>query len=346
MTRTKSILRNCPFFLIAVILGTACVAQAEVIRLKSGEVIEGAIVARDNDAVKIDPGLGIPLTYYWDEIERIGGEPLSAAPVSPPPAEPEPGPESVTEPEAVSNGMQKPDPLDTAPPIPTKQPPPAPPTTNTTMPVALRQTQRPVPSSSSAEMSLYAQSSSAQPILRHRTDKEEYLKEQFERSRAIQRQRIETIVQSVGEPFAEAWEQFLESRPTLKKLVSQKGKEFAIAVLLVVYVLMCLPLMLVARRLECPALMAWIPVFQLFLVLRMADRPLWWFIFFFIPLVNILIYGMLWMTIARRLQQPALLGVIMLIPVVKYLLLWYFALFPLRVSLAEEPVIQKGIQFK
>lgn len=48
------------------------VSFAETITLKSGNVVEGTIVERTDDFIKVDRGVGITVTYYLDEIESIG----------------------------------------------------------------------------------------------------------------------------------------------------------------------------------------------------------------------------------------------------------------------------------
>src|SRR5262245_26877392 len=41
--------------------------------------------------------------------------------------------------------------------------------------------------------------------------------------------------------------------------------------------------------------LAWIPIANIFLMLSVAKKPMWWFILFLIPLVNIAIAIMTWM---------------------------------------------------
>jgi len=47
---------------------------AETITLKSSKVIEGKIIERTDDSIKIDAGTGVEITYYLDEIETISGK--------------------------------------------------------------------------------------------------------------------------------------------------------------------------------------------------------------------------------------------------------------------------------
>jgi hypothetical protein len=59
--------------------------------------------------------------------------------------------------------------------------------------------------------------------------------------------------------------------------------------------------------------LAWIPVVNTFLLLQIAQKPLWWFILLFIPLVNIAIIIMVWIAAAKRLGHSTLTGVLVAI---------------------------------
>lgn len=49
------------------------IAFAEVIKLKNGETVKGKILERTEDTIKVDPGIGVSVSYYLDEIESIDG---------------------------------------------------------------------------------------------------------------------------------------------------------------------------------------------------------------------------------------------------------------------------------
>lgn len=49
-------------------------ALAETIMLKSGKVIDGKIVQRNEDEIKVDIGVGVNITYFLDDIESIDGK--------------------------------------------------------------------------------------------------------------------------------------------------------------------------------------------------------------------------------------------------------------------------------
>lgn len=61
---------------------------AETIVLKSGKTVEGKIIEKTDKYVKIDSE-GVPLTYYYDEIEKIEGAQVTVAELPAPQALPE-----------------------------------------------------------------------------------------------------------------------------------------------------------------------------------------------------------------------------------------------------------------
>lgn len=59
--------------LIFILLFISSLTFAETITLKSGKTIEGKIVEKTDKYIKVDIGVGMPITYFLDEIENIGG---------------------------------------------------------------------------------------------------------------------------------------------------------------------------------------------------------------------------------------------------------------------------------
>ncbi len=53
------------------VMTCATSAAADRIFLKSGKIIKGDIVSVQDDYVRIETGIGIPLTYFKDQIERL-----------------------------------------------------------------------------------------------------------------------------------------------------------------------------------------------------------------------------------------------------------------------------------
>lgn len=56
-------------------------AFAETIMLKSGEVIEGKIIEKKDDAITVDFE-GVPITYFYEDIDNIDGVKATGSPVT------------------------------------------------------------------------------------------------------------------------------------------------------------------------------------------------------------------------------------------------------------------------
>lgn len=101
---------------------------------------------------------------------------------------------------------------------------------------------------------------------------------------------------------------------------------FLLIIFLIVYVYMALCLMKMAKKTDTPdGWLAWIPILNIVLMLRIAKKPLWWIILFFIPLVNIVFVILVWIEIAKALGKPEWLGVLMIIPIANLIVSGYLA---------------------
>lgn len=99
---------------------------------------------------------------------------------------------------------------------------------------------------------------------------------------------------------------------------------FVISLVVYLYFAWCLYTM--AKKTSTPyAWMAWIPVLNIFLFVKVAGKSYWWIILLLIPLVNIVAMILLYMSIAERLRHPSWLGVLMIIPVVNLVIPGYLA---------------------
>ena len=97
-----------------------------------------------------------------------------------------------------------------------------------------------------------------------------------------------------------------------------------LAVALYIWSAFCL--YLIARKIDMwGAWFAWVPVLNLILICRAADKPDWWVFLFLVPLVNIVIYVDIWMTIAEECNRPPWVGVFMIIPGVNFIVLGILA---------------------
>lgn len=60
-----------------------------------------------------------------------------------------------------------------------------------------------------------------------------------------------------------------------------------------------------------------IPIANIFLMLKIAGKPMWWFVLMLIPIVNFVISIIVWMAICERLGRPGWWGILIaLVPVV------------------------------
>ena len=63
--------------------------------------------------------------------------------------------------------------------------------------------------------------------------------------------------------------------------------------------------------------MAWfafIPILNTVLLIKMADKPMWWFLLLLVPIVNVIAFFILWMEAAKACSQSPAWGFLMLIP--------------------------------
>ena len=80
-------------------------------------------------------------------------------------------------------------------------------------------------------------------------------------------------------------------------------------------------LMVLAKKTNTPAAwLAWIPVVNYFLMLMIAEKPVWWSVLTIVPIGNLIILVVTWMAIADIRGQPSWLGVLIVVPVGKLVL--------------------------
>jgi hypothetical protein len=70
---------------------------------------------------------------------------------------------------------------------------------------------------------------------------------------------------------------------------------------------------------------AFVPILNLILLIQIADKPIWWVLLCFIPLVNIVMAVLIWMGVAEARGKPAWMGILMLIPGVNLIVVGYLA---------------------
>jgi Family of unknown function (DUF5684) len=92
------------------------------------------------------------------------------------------------------------------------------------------------------------------------------------------------------------------------------------------YVYMALALTTIATKTNTPnGWLAWIPIVNLILMLNIARKPVWWFILCLIPLVDIVIFIIVWMAIAEARHKPNWWGIFMIVPLLNFIVPGYLA---------------------
>jgi hypothetical protein len=101
---------------------------------------------------------------------------------------------------------------------------------------------------------------------------------------------------------------------------------FLIILGLAFYAYLSLAVQTIARKTDTQNdWLAWIPIANLFLMLSIAKKPLWWFLLLLIPIANIVVIILIWMGIAEARGKPSWWGLLMLIPVVSLIVPGYLA---------------------
>lgn len=80
------------------------------------------------------------------------------------------------------------------------------------------------------------------------------------------------------------------------------------------------------------AWLAWVPIANLFLLVRMADLSLLWLLILFAPLIPfigqiavVVFFGFVWYRIATFMDKPGWLGILCIIPLVNLIIIGYLA---------------------
>jgi hypothetical protein len=108
------------------------------------------------------------------------------------------------------------------------------------------------------------------------------------------------------------------------------------ATLAIVYLLWCACLKLICVNAGSkPGLMIWLPVLQMFPLLRAAKMSAWWFVAFLIPLVGVVAHIVWCVKISRACGKGTLVALLLILPVTNLLAFLYLAIS--RGTSASEP---------
>lgn len=98
--------------------------------------------------------------------------------------------------------------------------------------------------------------------------------------------------------------------------------DWGVSIVVYLYFAACLHIM--AHKSGTPnGWFAWIPILNLYLMCEIGDKPAWWLLLFFIPIVNILAWIVVWMGIAETMNKSEWVGILMVFPIVNLFVLAY-----------------------
>jgi len=117
-----------------------------------------------------------------------------------------------------------------------------------------------------------------------------------------------------------------DSSKALPALLAGGFMMFFLVFALAMYVYVALALSTIAQKTNTEnGWLAWIPIANIILMLNIARKPVWWIVLCLIPLVNIVIFIILWMAIAEARNKPSWWGVLMIVPIVSLIVPGYLA---------------------
>lgn len=70
---------------------------------------------------------------------------------------------------------------------------------------------------------------------------------------------------------------------------------------------------------------AWVPILNLWLMVQVAGRDVLWFVLCLIPCVSIIALIIIWMDIAERCGKDRTFGILMIVPILNFWVLWQLA---------------------
>ena len=98
------------------------------------------------------------------------------------------------------------------------------------------------------------------------------------------------------------------------------------AVWLVVYAFCAICLQVMANKTNTElGWLAWIPLANLYLMCKIAGKPGWWTLLFFVPFVGLIATIVIWVGIADARGKPGWMGAFIILPVLNFGLMGYLA---------------------
>jgi len=64
---------------------------------------------------------------------------------------------------------------------------------------------------------------------------------------------------------------------------------------------------------------AFVPLLNTIQLVQMSRKSMWWFLFCFIPFINIVCFAIMWVEVAKYVGHPPILGFLTIIPLVNFI---------------------------
>jgi len=97
-----------------------------------------------------------------------------------------------------------------------------------------------------------------------------------------------------------------------------------VSIYLVIVLLMLIAIWKIFTKAGKPGWAAIIPIYNIIILLEIVDKPLWWFILWFIPFVNIIIGIIVSIELAKKFGQSTGFAVgLILLPIIFYPILGF-----------------------
>lgn len=288
--------------LILFLVLSPTISRANTLLLKngktvSGDVVEAVDISRPNGYVKLKNELGVEITYYADEIYTLDGEPLVA-----------PTPAVVTKVQSRAG-------------------------TNTKV----------VSENDSGHyFGLEGSQDRFREVLTNTITSDTIQKTVAETKKALKssivevKENIDHVSQVLPDDVRYATEKITGHTFDLYGKVKDYFSDYlhdslkltiTVIFFLGLYMSLCYPLMILAKRLNIKMWWAmWIPLINIYLLTRMADRSIFLSIFFFFPVFNMIVFMYLTYCILDLFQKPSWMKFSMYLPFWNIVVLWQVAL--------------------
>jgi len=137
-------------------------------------------------------------------------------------------------------------------------------------------------------------------------------------------------IKEMGRQLGQKWQADRSAgKPTIASLMSLLPIKFILVLLgimVLVYLFHCFCFMLICRKSGYdPGILVWLPVVQLFPLLRAAGMPWWWFVGWCLPLLNIVTQALWCLKIAKARGKSVWAGILLWVPVTFPFALLYLA---------------------